>query len=252
MVRIAVFDSGLGSLSIIRAIQGLTRAEIIYFADQLGFPYGEKSRLELDRLIRKTIKRLREEFEPDMLVMASNTPSLVLGHIDGLVGVRPPVRQAARASRTGNIAILGTRTAIGSRGLTEYTSQQALPSGTRVHKINATSLVELVESGRFLTEQDRCMAVINDLLRDRFNDCRIDAATLSSTHLSFLGPMLETEFPDVAFLDPAEIVASEIASNIKKPDARNSLRVYASGNAAEFEAKLARVGLDSRVGQLSL
>ncbi|MFB3114057.1 MAG: glutamate racemase, partial [Nitrosopumilaceae archaeon] len=40
MAKIAVFDSGLGSLSIIRSIQKTLKSEIIYFADQNSFPYG--------------------------------------------------------------------------------------------------------------------------------------------------------------------------------------------------------------------
>jgi len=45
MVKIAVFDSGLGSLSIIKEIQKITKSEIIYFADQKNYPYGKNLRL---------------------------------------------------------------------------------------------------------------------------------------------------------------------------------------------------------------
>ncbi|MCH8834298.1 MAG: glutamate racemase, partial [Thaumarchaeota archaeon] len=44
MAKIAIFDSGFGSLSIIRAIQKTTKSEIIYFADQKNFPYGKKTK----------------------------------------------------------------------------------------------------------------------------------------------------------------------------------------------------------------
>ena len=46
MARIAIFDSGFGSLSIIKQIQKTTKTEIIYFADQKNFPYGEKSKTQ--------------------------------------------------------------------------------------------------------------------------------------------------------------------------------------------------------------
>ena len=56
MARIAVFDSGLGSLSIIRAIRSVMKADIVYFADQRNFPYGLKSRAQLDSIITRTIR----------------------------------------------------------------------------------------------------------------------------------------------------------------------------------------------------
>ena len=54
MVKIAVFDSGLGSLSIIQQIQKISKNEIIYFADQQNYPYGGKSRAQLNKIIQTT------------------------------------------------------------------------------------------------------------------------------------------------------------------------------------------------------
>ena len=53
MARVAVFDSGLGSLSIIKEIQKISKTEIIYFGDQENFPYGEKSKKKLEKIIKK-------------------------------------------------------------------------------------------------------------------------------------------------------------------------------------------------------
>ncbi len=61
MVKIAVFDSGLGSLSIIKEIQKITKSEIIYFADQKNYPYGKKSQAQLRTVIQKTIKLLEKD-----------------------------------------------------------------------------------------------------------------------------------------------------------------------------------------------
>ncbi|MGB6464156.1 MAG: glutamate racemase, partial [Nitrosotalea sp.] len=72
MSRIVVFDSGLGSLSIIKPIQKKIKTEIIYFADQNNFPYGTKSTSELRKIIKSTIRKLEENFEPDLIVIASN------------------------------------------------------------------------------------------------------------------------------------------------------------------------------------
>ena len=78
MAKIIVFDSGFGSLSIIKPIQKAMKSDIVYFADQRNFPYGKKSKSQLTKIITKTIRLLEEKFEPDLIVMASNTPSLCL------------------------------------------------------------------------------------------------------------------------------------------------------------------------------
>jgi len=77
-MSVVVFDSGLGSLSIIKEIQKKTKCEIIYIADQKNFPYGKKSSVELARIIKKTLEKINIEFKPKIIVLASNTPSLLI------------------------------------------------------------------------------------------------------------------------------------------------------------------------------
>ena len=252
MARIAVFDSGLGSLSVIRAIQRAAKSDIIYFADQKSFPYGKKSKLQLGRIIQKTIKRLKEDFAPDVIVMASNTPSLVLGDFKGVIGVYPPLKTAAEISSTRNIAILGTKTSVASHGLDRYITLQKLPRRVIIHKIDASPLVELVEGGEFLTDKALCKKEIKRLLACRFKKHGIDTATLSSTHLPFLAYLLKSELGHVRFLDPADNVASKVAKRIKVQSKRNSLKIYASGDVKKFQNSLAMLGIRNRVGHLTV
>ena len=79
-MSIVVFDSGLGSLSIIKEIQKKFKGELIYFADQKNFPYGLKSKIELENIIKETIILLERKFSPELIVMASNTPTLLLNY----------------------------------------------------------------------------------------------------------------------------------------------------------------------------
>ena len=109
MGKIVVFDSGLGSLSIIKEIQKLSKLEIIYFGDQKNYPYGKKSKRELERIIIQTITMIKENFCPDLIVVGSNTPTILLDlETQKIIGVKPPLKEAARITRTGNIGILGT------------------------------------------------------------------------------------------------------------------------------------------------
>jgi len=71
LAKIAVFDSGLGSLSIIKEIQKNMKADIVYFADQKNYPYGNKSQAQIASIIKKTINLLEKKFTPDIIVVAS-------------------------------------------------------------------------------------------------------------------------------------------------------------------------------------
>ena len=251
MVKIAVFDSGLGSLSIINAIQKRCKSEIIYFADQKNFPYGNKSKKQLDVIIRQTIQLLEENFSPDVIVMASNTPSLMVKIANKkVIGVNPPIRKAMMLSKTKNIAILGTKAAIKSKSLSKYIRQFNFSKDKKIHKINSSLLVNLVESNKFITDKVYCKKIIKKVLRDIFSD-KIDVATLSSTHLSFLKSLLSAEFPHVKFIDSADIVARKVLAHIKKESKKNTIKIFTSGNVKLFEKNLHKIGIRNKVSFLS-
>ena len=94
-MKIVVFDSGLGSLSIIKAIQKRTKADIIYLADKKNFPYGKKTKSQLYKIITDTIQKISERFNPDVIVLASNTPSLLFREKlpDNVITVLPPLEK---------------------------------------------------------------------------------------------------------------------------------------------------------------
>ncbi|MBI4131606.1 MAG: aspartate/glutamate racemase family protein [Nitrosarchaeum sp.] len=252
MVKIAVFDSGLGSLSIIKAIQKICKSEIIYFADQKNFPYGKKSKKQLEIIIKQTIKLLEENFSPDVIVMASNTPSLMVKITNKkVIGVNPPIKEAMMLSKTKNIAILGTRSAIKSKSLSSYIKKFSFPKDKKIHKVNSSILVELVESNKFITDKVYCKKIIKKVLSHVFSD-KIDVATLSSTHLSFLKSLLSSEFPQVKFIDPADIVARNVLVNIKKNKSKkNTIKIFTSGNVKLFEKNLHKIGIRNKVSFLS-
>ena len=140
MAKIAVFDSGLGSLSIIKAIQKISKSKIIYFADQENFPYGQKSQAQLSRIIKNSIKLLDKEFSPDLIVVASNTPSLMLNlSSKKIIDVKPPLKEALKKSKTKQIGILATKSAIDSKGLTQYIKENNFSK-----KINFLKLMDQI------------------------------------------------------------------------------------------------------------
>ncbi len=255
MAKIAIFDSGFGSLSIIRAIQKTTKSEIIYFADQKNFPYGKKTKSQLYTIINQTIGFLKNKFNPDLIVVGSITPSLLLDEIfsPNIIGVLPPLKEASKISKIKNIAILATSSVTKSKELSRYIKKNHLAKNIHVKKINASPLVELVESGKFITNKKYCQMIIKKTLNNIFSQNNIDVVTLSSTHLPLLRSLLQKEFPKIVFLDSSQGVAYKVKNlTRKKRSKKNSLKIFTSGNTQTFQKQLRKLGIRNKISFLSL
>ena len=222
-MKVVVFDSGLGSLSVIKSIQKKTKSEIVYLADKKNFPYGKKTKSQLYKIITDTIKKISEKFEPDVIVLASNTPSLLFRDRlpKNVITVLPALKKIQAAS---NVAILATQIIKQSIELDQYIGE--FNNLKDVLKINCSELIELVENGKFLTNEKICTKTVLKVLKEQFKENNITIATLSSTHLPFLLPFLKKNFRNVEFIDPAEDVAKKIAKLKGPKSTRNSLSIY--------------------------
>jgi len=252
VAKIAVFDSGLGSLSIIKAIQKISKSEIIYFADQENYPYGAKSQAQLSRIIHQSINLLQEKFVPDLIVVASNTPSLMLKlTTKTILDVKPPLQETKKKSKTKQIGILATNSAIRSRGLTKHIKQNNFSEKYNIFKINGSELVELVESGKFISNKKYCQKIIRKVLEQKLSQNNIDTITLSSTHLPFLKSLLQKQFPKINFIDPADLIATKILLKIKNNQPKkNSLEIFTNGDTKKFQRKLNKIGIKNKVNSL--
>jgi len=247
-MKIVVFDSGLGSLSIIKAIQKKTKSDIIYLADKKNFPYGKKTRSQLYKIITDTIKKISEKFDPDVIILASNTPSLLFREKlpKNVITILPPLE---KIQKPGNIAILTTEIVVKSKELNNYISEF---NGLKdVLTINCSELVELVESGKFLTHERDCVKTILKVLKDEFKENKIKIATLSSTHLPFLLPFLKKYFRGVEFLDPADDVAIKISKLKGTESAKNSLSIYTTKSPKALQRNLKSMGISNKVNLFS-
>ena len=243
-MKVVVFDSGLGSLSVIKSIQKKTKSEIVYLADKKNFPYGKKTKSQLYKIITDTIKKISEKFEPDVIVLASNTPSLLFRDRlpKNVITVLPPLKKIQAAS---NVAILATQIITQSKELDQYIGE--FNNLKDVLKINCSELIELVENGKFLTNEKICTKTVLKVLKEQFKENNITIATLSSTHLPFLLPFLKKNFRNVEFIDPAEDVAKKIAKLKGPKSTRNSLSIYTTQSVKALQRNLKNMGISNKV-----
>ncbi len=229
------------------------KAEVIYFADQANFPYGKKSIIQLRKIVLKTINFLEKEFKPDLIIVGSNTPSILLDRFkSNIIGVYPPLREASKKSKFSSIGILTTQNVVKSKKL-DTLIRQNVPKNVKVLKINASPLVELVESGKFINKKKYCRNKITSILQKQFEDSSPDVVTLSSTHLPFILPILHKLFPKIQFLDPSETIARKISMKYNhKKSKKNSFTIYSSGETRLFQIQLKKIGIKRKVKFLKI
>ena len=252
-MKIVVFDSGLGSLSVIKSIQKQFKCSIIYFADSKNFPYGKKSVNEIKNITLQTISNLQTLFEPELIIVGSNTLSLTLdSHSKNIVTVLPPLNEAIKITKSKSVAILATESIVKSKLLDNYI-KKFNTNNIKIIKINVSKLVELVESGNFYSNPEFCIDIIKKTLSSKFTANNVDVVTLSSTHLPFLLEFFENIFPNITFLDPSK----SLAKNLKKiyfdhTKQRNSLQIFTSGNIESFKNKLNHMKIKNKISTLSI
>ncbi|HEY8140380.1 MAG TPA: glutamate racemase [Nitrososphaera sp.] len=259
---VAIFDSGIGSLSIIRELRReVPYEDLLYFADRAHFPYGTKSHGELREIISSTINYLKR-YKPKVVVVASNTPTVqVLDEVRKivadipLIGVRPPLKEAARLTRRKHIGIMATEGTIRSREL-ENQIRREVPQHILVTKFNASPIIELIEQGVHLENERRTYDVISRVLGDSVDE-KMDVITLSSTHLPFVKKYLNALLPTVRFVDPAQIVAKDVKKllsfyRMNKKSGTGRLQILVSDGKREFEKSVRAMGVREPVEQVFL
>ena len=202
---IAVFDSGLGSMSVVREIRKIIPSEnILYFADKMNFPYGKKSKDELKSIIINSIRFL-EKYRPKLIVMASNTPSVqIFDEIKNkfsidIIPTKPPLKKATNMSKKKHIAIMASSGVLHSKEF-DYLVKREVPQDIFITKIDSSGIIDLVENGSFLSNRNHTFKTIQKIIQSNFEDS-IDVAALSSTHLPFIKNYLEELLPSVKLID---------------------------------------------------
>ena len=210
---IGVFDSGVGGLTVFKALRReLPREKLVYFRDTARVPYGTKTKESVTRFSLE-IAHFLEKRGIKLLVVACNTASsLALAALKReldipVIGViRPAVRAAASLSRTGTIGLIGTEATVASGAY-----QRALSTIVRGDRIVARPcplFVSLVEEGWWDRPVVRMVAeeYLAPLKRSK-----MDALILGCTHYPMLAPLLQRVVgPKVRLVDSARETALEV------------------------------------------
>lgn len=239
MIKIGVFDSGEGGLSVLKEITRLLpEAEYVYYSDNAHCPYGEKSPEYIQDRARAITERLLKE-GADVIVVACNTATaaaisvlrsedsdassqevrdrvreLTGGRHDHIcfIGMEPAVKPAALGTRTGVVGVLATAGTL--KGSKYLKTKESVDDQVNVFEHVGRGFVELVEEGRLSGSEaeDVVKASLGPLL-----SAGADIIVLGCTHYPFLLPVLQkVAGPDIRFIDPAPAVARQLVHVLER------------------------------------
>jgi glutamate racemase len=210
---IGIFDSGVGGLSVLRAIRQLLPAEpVIFLADQAHVPYGSRSLKEVCDF-SEAIARYLLSRGAKLIVVACNTASAAaLQHLRQVfsetpfVGMEPAVKPAAEGTQSGVVGVLATPATF--QGALYASVVERFANGVTLLQHTCPGLVAQIEDGELETPKTR--AILEEALLPMLEE-GIDTVVLGCTHYPFVIPLIEAIVgPGVRVIDPAPAVARQV------------------------------------------
>lgn len=256
---IGIFDSGVGGLTVARAIiDQLPGESILYVGDTANTPYGPKSISEVRELALKVMDRLVDEGVKVLVIACNSASAAVLRDarerytegrgIPVVEVIQPAVRRAVASTRNRKIGVIGTNATITSRA---YDDAFAAAVNLEIVSQACPKFVDFVERG--VTSGPALMAVAEEYLAP-LKAAGVDTLVLGCTHYPLLtGALSYVMGDDVTLVSSAEETAKDVYKTLVAHDLMHSgdtaptHRFTATGDAAAFQ-KLARRFLGPEVG----
>jgi glutamate racemase len=249
-LHIGLFDSGLGGLSILRALQRrMPRARLSYVADSANAPYGERD----DAFIAGRSLAISEHLlsqGAQAIVVACNTATAMAVHTlrsrwpdVPIVGVEPGVKPAVAVSTNKRVGVLATPGTLASekfRRLIELHGQDAV-----IVPQPCPGLAKEIEAGELDTPALRTLI---ERFSQPLRQAQVDTVALGCTHYPFVLPLFQQALGDgIRIIDTAEAVARQVqrvcAGLPALPDASTSIQLWTTGSAPHL-AQVAERWLD--------
>jgi len=247
---IGVFDSGVGGLSVLRAIRTLIPAQpVIYLADQAHVPYGPRP-LDEVREFSRAISQFLIQQGAQVIVVACNTASAAaLYHLrqtfpeTPFVGMEPAVKPAAETTQSGVVGVLATPATF--QGALYASVVERFAHGVTLLQDTCAGLVQQIEAGNLNGEETRRIlenALLPMLARG------MDTVVMGCTHYPFVIPLIQQIVGEkVRVIDPAPAVARQTRRVLEahgwllEGDAPAPVRFLTTGDGEAFRRMIARL-----------
>ncbi|HWG98552.1 MAG TPA: glutamate racemase [Pilimelia sp.] len=245
---LGIFDSGVGGLTVARAIvDQLPHEQVIYLGDTAHVPYGPKPIADVRRYALRCLDRLVDE-GVKLLVIACNTASAACLHdarerypVPVVEVIRPAVRRAAGATRSGRVGVIGTAATVASGA---YADAFAAAPQVRVTSVACPQFVDFVERG---ITSGRALLGLAHAYLEPLQRAQVDTLVLGCTHYPLLSGLVGLVLGDgVTLVSSADETAKDVYRVLTETDAVRPAdapppvhRFLSTGDPASF-GRLAR------------
>ena len=238
---IAVFDSGVGGISVLRHLRAqMPREKYLYFGDSANAPYGSRPTEEVKALTLAAAEMLTTEYPVKALVLACNTATaaavkeLRSAYPDLIViGIEPALKLAADHFPGGRVGVMATEVTLREEKFDSLLHR--FDESCAVFKIPAPGLVQLIEAGKADAPETE------DLLRSILGPYvgKLDALVLGCTHYPFAAGAIRRILGDnVALLDGGDGTARETKRRLRDAglleEGRGEIKIINSSGSEEM------------------
>jgi glutamate racemase len=247
---IAVFDSGVGGLTVLHeCLVWLPHEDFVYLGDTARFPYGGRAPKELRDMAVEIGSYLVGEESAKLVVVACNSaaaaglPRIAEATGIAVVGVvAPAARQAARSTSNGRVGLLATPATVES-GAYDRAIHAAAPE-VELHSVPCPKLAPLIQEGGAL---DPSVVHLVDEYCEPLLEAGVDTAILGCTHYPIVRSVLQRALGrTVTLVSSGQAIADEVERELSARgldndiDRRGSYRFLCTGDPEEFRAVAAR------------
>ena len=228
MLKIGVFDSGLGGLTVVQAISQIIKgAEIFYIADTLHAPYGEKTSQEILNYSLAITRYFIDIYNIDALVIACNTatsaavktlrekyPQLII------IGTEPAVKPAVEKTKSGNVGVLATpATLLGDK---YQVLVDSVSGGKKVtlYEQACPGLVEHIENDTLQSKESQ--KLLEQWLTP-MHDAHVDTIVLGCTHYPLASHDIQSFMKnDITLIDSGKAIAKHLLDRLENQAKHNN------------------------------
>jgi glutamate racemase len=246
---IGIFDSGIGGLSVLRAIRAqMPNESVIYFGDQGHIPYGPRP-MEQIRNFSEAITKFLLEQDAKIIVVACNTASAAALKVlrekfpdVQFVGMEPAVKPAAETTQTGKVGVLATPATF--QGALYASVVERFANGVELFQNTCNGLVQQIEQGNLNGAKTR--KILEDALLPMLEK-NIDTVVLGCTHYPFVIPLIQEIVGDakrVRVIDPAPSVAKQVkrlleaGGRMNESESMGRVKLFTSGDPDVLKSQL--------------
>ncbi len=235
---IGVFDSGVGGISVLRALRGMMPHErFIYYGDNLNAPYGTRPEHEIRLLTQKSVQELTDQSVKALVIACNTATSAAAEDLRQrlplpIIGMEPALKPAALSGDGGRILVMATPATLRQKKF------QALMGhyGQSAEMLPCPGLMEFAERGEIDS------LALDAYLTDRFAPfagAEVGAIVLGCTHYVFLRHAIQKAMPGARLYDGNEGTARRLkdvlgAEGLEAPPGPGSVEFQTSGEPEKY------------------